>query len=78
MKQYFFCLFRVIESKNEDYPVGSYLVGYPGWRTYTHLTQDDLKNDIGAPYMKCPDLGDIPKSTSLGVLGMPGYVDIVV
>ncbi|KAB7506353.1 hypothetical protein Anas_04632 [Armadillidium nasatum] len=59
---------EVIASKNKDFPVGTYVVGYPGWRSHTHLTTKELSgaNKMRSPYNKLPDFGKIPKSTGLG------------
>ncbi|KAB7506356.1 Prostaglandin reductase 1 [Armadillidium nasatum] len=64
----------IISSKNKEFPVGTYVVGYPGWRSHTLLSEKQLSgtNEMGFPYMKLPDLGNVPKSTGLGILGMPG------
>jgi len=56
---------KVTESKNEKFPVGSYLFGHFGWRTHT-VSSDDVE-----PYI-LPDLIDLPRSLALGALGMPG------
>lgn len=68
--------FRVIESKNPDYPVGCRLVSYPGWRTHTLITAAQLKdaNVLLKMHKLFPEMGDYPLSTALGVLGMPGLV----
>ncbi|RXG69321.1 hypothetical protein Avbf_01076, partial [Armadillidium vulgare] len=59
---------QVIASKNKDFPVGTYVVGYPGWRSHTLLTEKELSgaNKMRSPYNKLPDFGKIPKSTGLG------------
>ncbi|XP_047004868.1 prostaglandin reductase 1-like [Schistocerca americana] len=63
---------RIVESHAAGFPVRRYVVGYWGWR-------DRTVADVGlhAPYfmspaMLVPDLGELPLSLSLGVLGMPG------
>lgn len=65
---------RIIESKNQDFPVGRRVVGYFGWRTRTVVNlQRCVETDI-LPYkpVLIPDIGDLPASLCLGVLGMPG------
>lgn len=62
--------FRIMESKNKKFPVGKYVVGEFGWRT--HTVARDTKNDTGPPLYLLPDLGDLPPSLGLGVLGMTG------
>lgn len=62
---------RIIESKNGKYPVGEYVVGNFGWRTHTIATEKAGR--LGFPPPKVlPDIGNLPKSLALGVLGMPG------
>ncbi|CAC5365889.1 PTGR1 [Mytilus coruscus] len=53
---------RVIESKNSQYSVGTIVRTHAGWRT--HTVTSDLTGHM-------PDLGDLPLSTALGVVGMP-------
>ncbi|XP_011297844.1 prostaglandin reductase 1 [Fopius arisanus] len=65
---------KIIESKNQHFPVGSRIVGYLGWRSHTVV---NLKNFQGsgvadAPPMLLPDMGNLSPSLGLGVLGMPG------
>ncbi|XP_072758445.1 prostaglandin reductase 1 [Anoplolepis gracilipes] len=64
---------KIVESKNPNYPVGKRIVGYLGWRTHTivnpNITDDDML--LEQPYI-LPDIGDLPPSLCLGVLGMPG------
>lgn len=62
------CFIRVIESNNSKFPVGKLVVGNFGWRDFTIA---DGNNGENAPYI-LPDLGDLPPSLGLGVLGMPG------
>ncbi|XP_063879827.1 prostaglandin reductase 1-like [Scylla paramamosain] len=62
---------RVIESKNSEWPVGSHMLVYVGWRTHTYLSYTDLR-DTDKSVQQLPDLGTLPKSLGLGILGMPG------
>jgi len=62
---------KVIESKNEKYPVDQYIVGEFGWRS--HTISEGKKSALGFPApWHIPDPEDLPLSLSLGVLGMPG------
>lgn len=70
---YFIFFHRIIESKNDKYPVGEFVVGSFGWRTHTIGTEKNGKFGFPAPRL-VPDIGNLPKSLMLGVLGMPGYV----
>nr|AFE88209.1 protaglandin reductase 1 [Penaeus monodon] len=64
---------KVIESKNPEWPVGTYVVSPSGWRSHTRLTEKDFKADnFFQKPMKLPEMGDLPKSLGLGILGMPG------
>lgn len=64
--------FRVTESKNSEWPVGSYMLVSMGWRTHSHLTAADLR-DSTKNVQRLPDFGKLPRSTALGILGMPGW-----
>lgn len=59
---------RITESKNPKFPVGKYVVGQFGWRTHTVTDGSDKSGMI--TYL--PDLGNLPLSLGLGILGMPG------
>ncbi|XP_049949184.1 prostaglandin reductase 1-like [Schistocerca serialis cubense] len=61
---------RIVESRSPDFPVGKYVVGYWGWRDRT-VADTKNHNDLWAPIL-APDVGDLPLSLCLGVLGMPG------
>ncbi|XP_063607436.1 prostaglandin reductase 1-like [Penaeus indicus] len=64
---------KVIESKNPEWPVGTYVVSPSGWRSHTRLTEKDFNADnFFQKPMKLPEMGDLPKSLGLGILGMPG------
>ncbi|KAL6433184.1 hypothetical protein ACFW04_006424 [Cataglyphis niger] len=65
---------KIVESRNPNYPVGKRVVGNLGWRTHTIVNpkineEDDMMKQ--RPYI-LPDIGDLPPSLGLGVLGMPG------
>ncbi|XP_047109588.1 prostaglandin reductase 1-like [Schistocerca piceifrons] len=62
---------RILESRSLDYPVGRQVVGYWGCRDRTVVDPTPAADDI-LPPMLVPDIGDLPLSLSLGVLGMPG------
>lgn len=55
---------RVAESRNPDFQVGDWVLGFGGWQDYYHSDGKDLIN-----------LGKEPKDPSyaLGILGMPGF-----
>ncbi|KAL0132561.1 hypothetical protein PUN28_000369 [Cardiocondyla obscurior] len=64
---------KIIESKNPNFPVGKRIVGNLGWRTHTIINPSTNQDDVlqQQPYV-LPDIGDLPSSLGLGVLGMPG------
>lgn len=65
---------KIIESKHPDYPVGKRIVGYFGWRTHTIVNPKTDESDkilMQSPYI-LPDIGDLPSSLGVGMLGMPG------
>lgn len=61
---------KVVESKNVKYPIGTKIFGQFGWRTHTLYNPNKVENEQ-QPYV-LPDLGSLPSSLGLGVLGMPG------
>ncbi len=73
---------RVTQSKNPDYPVGSEWLCKFGWRTHTvcNPSTSDVAPGAGETDVvldttlvkPAPDIGDLPKSLTLGALGMPG------
>ncbi|XP_069134879.1 prostaglandin reductase 1-like [Argopecten irradians] len=56
---------KVINSKNAKYPVGTIIRLSCGWRSHTHV-KDASTIDL------MPELGDLPLSLTLGIMGMPG------
>ncbi|KAF2367758.1 Alcohol dehydrogenase C-terminal [Trinorchestia longiramus] len=61
---------RVVESRNTECPVGSYVLAYPGWRSLSLIPKKHTKDP--SLFTVLPQLGDIPRSAALGVLGLPG------
>ncbi|GJQ76548.1 hypothetical protein Trydic_g2250 [Trypoxylus dichotomus] len=62
---------KIIDSKNDNYPIGKHVVGEFGWRTLTVATATPGGLLKRAPYL-VPDAETIPLSLFLGILGMPG------
>ena len=64
-----FCqnIFRVIKSRNGQFPIGTLVKSSSGWRT--HFLSKDGKDLQVIPY----DLDSLSPSVTLNVLGMPGY-----
>ena len=62
----------MIESKDADYPVGTYLHGGFGWRTHSIFNpKKDKPNALLDNYI-LPPFGNLSVSLGLGHLGMPG------
>jgi NADPH-dependent curcumin reductase len=57
---------RVVQSADEHWPVGTPVSGLFGWQEYALLRGKDIQRRIE------PEFGDLPLSTSLGVLGING------
>ncbi|CAG9841222.1 unnamed protein product [Diabrotica balteata] len=62
---------KIVESKNEEFPVGKLVVLRAGWRTYSISNGKKEPPTLPEPYL-LPDIGDLCPSVALGVLGMPG------
>ena len=57
---------EVVESKNENFPVGALVNGLTGWQDYTVVSESN-------PLMVVPDAAkSAPPATLLGMLGMTG------
>ncbi|XP_018575690.1 prostaglandin reductase 1 isoform X1 [Anoplophora glabripennis] len=61
---------KILESKNPGYPAGQYVVGNFGWRT--HSISKATVDAFGYKPTLVPNIGNLPLSLALGVLGMPG------
>ncbi|KXJ69244.1 hypothetical protein RP20_CCG028142 [Aedes albopictus] len=61
---------KVLDSKNTQFPTGTYVVGAFGWRTHTVCNPDKV-DPPWKPY-PLPDVGGEPLSLGIGALGMPG------
>ncbi len=59
-------MFRVIKTRNGEFPLGGLVLASSGWQT--HYLSKDGKDLQPIPF----DLGSLSPSVSLGVLGMPG------
>lgn len=57
--------YRIIESKNEKYPKGSFCFAQCGWRSHTILKP---KDDYREFYL-LPDFGNLPLSLGVGAVG---------
>ncbi len=58
--------FRVIKTRNGEFPLGTLVLANSGWRT--HYLSTNGKDLRPIPF----DLGSLSPSVTLGVLGMPG------
>lgn len=64
---------KVIDSKNPNYPIGTWVMGHFGWRTHTVTKPEDEQYCAQKPYMyTLPKFGDLPISLGLGVCGRVG------
>ncbi|XP_014481395.1 PREDICTED: prostaglandin reductase 1-like [Dinoponera quadriceps] len=63
---------KIVESKNPEYPVGKRIVGYLGWRTHTVVKPETSQNLAIHDTYILPDIGDLPPSLTLGMLGTSG------
>jgi hypothetical protein len=63
-------LSRVIASKHADYPKGTAVLGYFGWRELSVIQPDLMKRRMY--FYKLPDMKGLPPSYALGAVGMPG------
>ncbi|XP_076448529.1 prostaglandin reductase 1-like isoform X2 [Babylonia areolata] len=63
---------RVKVSNNVDFPEGTLVLSFLGWRTLTVLSNPEAPAVFGALVRKLPDFGDLPPSLALGCVGMPG------
>lgn len=64
---------RVIESKDDSFPVGAYVWNYFGWRNFSVFNPKKEAEKSGSikPYILEP-IENIPWPSRLGVLGMTG------
>ncbi|KAJ3647782.1 hypothetical protein Zmor_019642 [Zophobas morio] len=62
---------KIAESKNPGFPVGEIVVGDLGWRTHTIIKESHNQH-----LYLLPDIGNLPKSLALGVLGMTGITSL--
>merc|ERR1712137_269197 len=56
---------KVVESKSSEYPVGTLVVGYFGWRNMTVVDPAEVPTLMKGFMQKLPDLGGL--SPSLGL-----------
>ncbi|XP_060805232.1 prostaglandin reductase 1-like [Amyelois transitella] len=69
-EQFGFQVGIVAESRNEKYPVGSYVVSHSGWRD--HAILNDSPDDMFGIRPYIPKLGNLSPSLAVGALGMTG------
>uniref|UniRef100_A0AAR5PIF0 Prostaglandin reductase 1 n=1 Tax=Dendroctonus ponderosae TaxID=77166 RepID=A0AAR5PIF0_DENPD len=61
---------KIVDSKNDKFPVGQFVAAPFGWRTFTISNGEPAARRV--PVLLLPDMGDLPLSLAIGVLGMPG------
>ncbi|XP_052756404.1 prostaglandin reductase 1-like [Galleria mellonella] len=69
-EQFGFQVGKVIESKNDEYQVNTYVFSHSGWRDHVLLT--DHPDDMFKIKPYKPEIGYLPLSLAIGALGMPG------
>lgn len=65
----------MIESKDAEYPVGSFVWTFFGWKDFTKFNNKEISHEKNSSYIPPYIIGpieNIPLSTRLGVLGMTG------
>lgn len=65
-------LYRVIESKNKDFPVGKFVMASFGWRDYTIGGGRFSEIPVFVDPHVLPDFGNLPVSLGIGAIGMSG------
>lgn len=63
---------KVIATKNDEYPEGTHVIGYWGWRNLTVVDPSRQTMSMMGAIQKLPDLGGLSPSLGLGAIGMPG------
>lgn len=74
--RFFFLIFRVIESKDDKFPVGATIFAPFGWRTHTIFNPEKVAAEnrtIDDTPFVLPDFGDLPASLGLSYLGQTGF-----
>ena len=61
-----------MKSRNAEFPEGTQVVGYFGWRDLTVYKPDTKGPRSWTTIYKLPDMKGLPDSYALGCLGMPG------
>lgn len=67
---------RIIDSRNDKYPIGKYVLAFFGWRTHTVSSGEAPPHVNFPPPQVLPDFDGLPISLGLGVLGRPGYASL--
>ncbi|CAL1534561.1 unnamed protein product [Lymnaea stagnalis] len=69
---------KVVDSKNDKFPIGKIVLAMVGWRDKTVLDPDQdnpyyvTRFTPKKTLVEIPNVGDVPYSLYLGILGMPG------
>jgi NADPH-dependent curcumin reductase CurA len=73
--------FRVLKSRNTQYPEGKLFLVAAGWRDAVVINRVCDGADINGPlpnvFPAGDNTGDFPASNLLGVIGMPGFVKLL-
>ncbi|XP_050303017.1 prostaglandin reductase 1-like [Anthonomus grandis grandis] len=63
---------RITESKNPKFPVGRHVMARFGWRSHTIHNGEPDGAGVAPFLLPEDDMGDLPLSLAIGMLGMPG------
>jgi NADPH-dependent curcumin reductase CurA len=63
---------HIADSSETRFKVGDVVFGYYGWQQYTVVNVDQVVKDNDLRLVNTSDTVNVPVSTALGVLGMPG------
>lgn len=63
---------KIIQSKHKEFPINKYVIGDFGWQTHSISNGINTSGDM-LPYPSLiPDIGSLPLSLTLGILGTTG------
>lgn len=69
---------RIKVSNNSNFPEGTLVLAYTGWRTHSLVSNTEENTFLGPVVKSLPDFGELSPSLAIGCLGMPGWVRIYV
>ncbi|PVD24195.1 hypothetical protein C0Q70_14665 [Pomacea canaliculata] len=63
---------RIKVSNNSNFPEGTLVLAYTGWRTHSLVSNTEENTFLGPIVKSLPDFGELSPSLAIGCLGMPG------